>query len=284
MSDHTEPNPFAVTASQQPDATRHPEATPSTRPKRVRGLATALTVMLSLAALVAVMGVVAFASRAAMLNGILDGRMPDLEDATNADAFVAVVTLLNLPVVVTSGIVFIVWQFRYVKNSRVLGSSSKLGPGWAIGGWFIPFVNLVLPAVQLSGASRASDRDGMASRGVGKAAKIVVAWIIVVDLGTLLLTWSQDAASDPADVPIERAITVDRVAAAAYVFFVAAAVLAIVMVRTLSRRQEDALAAAAGPAAYPPVTYGSSLPPMPPTMPPTGSPTMPSGPSVPPPA
>ena len=43
------------------------------------------------------------------------------------------------------GVVFIIWQFRHAKNAQVLGARGGLGPGWAIGGWFIPLANYVLP-------------------------------------------------------------------------------------------------------------------------------------------
>jgi hypothetical protein len=51
---------------------------------------------------------------------------------------------------------FITWQYRHAKNARLLGQQGGLGPGWAVGGWFIPLANFVLPAVQLFGASAMS--------------------------------------------------------------------------------------------------------------------------------
>ncbi len=52
---------------------------------------------------------------------------------------------------------FIVWQFRHAKNARALGERGGLGPGWAIGGWFVPLANFVLPGVQIHQSSRMSD-------------------------------------------------------------------------------------------------------------------------------
>ncbi len=59
--------------------------------------------------------------------------------------------------------VFIIWQFRHAKNAQVLGAYGGLGPGWAIGGWFVPFANYVLPAMQMHQSSRASDIEGRAA-------------------------------------------------------------------------------------------------------------------------
>ncbi|MEU5402980.1 DUF4328 domain-containing protein [Streptomyces sp. NPDC005963] len=44
------------------------------------------------------------------------------------------------------GIAFIVWFHRMRRNAAVFAPNAfRQGPGWAIGSWFIPGVNLVLP-------------------------------------------------------------------------------------------------------------------------------------------
>lgn len=42
-------------------------------------------------------------------------------------------------------ILFIIWTFRATKAIRASGKDTKLGPGLAALGWFIPFANVVLP-------------------------------------------------------------------------------------------------------------------------------------------
>lgn len=43
------------------------------------------------------------------------------------------------------GIMFLVWQFRAAEVGRALGYPARHGPGWGIGAWFVPVVNLWVP-------------------------------------------------------------------------------------------------------------------------------------------
>ncbi|MCU1457513.1 MAG: hypothetical protein JWL73_1605 [Actinomycetia bacterium] len=47
--------------------------------------------------------------------------------------------------VVVCGVLFIIWAYRSAKTARGLGIHGPWGPGWFIGGWFIPIANLVIP-------------------------------------------------------------------------------------------------------------------------------------------
>ncbi|MGW0391126.1 DUF4328 domain-containing protein [Streptomyces sp. NPDC003042] len=62
-------------------------------------------------------------------------------------------------------IVFIVWFHWMRRDAGVFGSPDRFhrGPGWAIGSWFIPFVNFWLPyriAIDMWGASTRLPADG----------------------------------------------------------------------------------------------------------------------------
>jgi hypothetical protein len=257
MSYASDPNPFAVTSSQWPGAVAAPAG-----PRRVGGLATALTVLLPIAAVFAALTAAAFFFRAAMLNDMAAGVSPGRDAAARADGSVILMAALLVLACLATAVVFIIWQYRFVANSRLLGSTSRLGPGWAVAGWFIPFANHVLPAVQLFSASRASDRAGIAStRGRGKGSKVVIAWIVTFMVGADLATAHQ---VEDGSITVRRFADLDTVAGTGGLILVVAAVLAIVMVRTLTHRQESALATVAGPVAYPsapPVTYHASAPP-----------------------
>lgn len=81
--------------------------------------------------------------------------LADLQDADDAVAGTGgIALLLGLAVFV----LVIIWLWRASKNLEVLGRfRPTLGPGWAIGGWFIPFASWVLPAIVLTDAWRGSD-------------------------------------------------------------------------------------------------------------------------------
>lgn len=62
-----------------------------------------------------------------------------------------------LYIAVASGVLTIVWWYRAYR--AVLGSEpvgNRWSPGWAVGGWFIPFVNLVIPKLVLDEIDRIS--------------------------------------------------------------------------------------------------------------------------------
>jgi hypothetical protein len=53
---------------------------------------------------------------------------------------------------------FVCWLFRARRNGEALGVAGfRWSPGWTIGSWFIPFVNLVLPFRVVAEIGRASD-------------------------------------------------------------------------------------------------------------------------------
>lgn len=55
-------------------------------------------------------------------------------------------------------VAFMGWLFRAAKNLPALGvRDPDVTPGWAIGCWFVPFVNIIAPCVVLLRVWRASD-------------------------------------------------------------------------------------------------------------------------------
>jgi hypothetical protein len=168
--------------------------------------------------------------------------------------------------------VFVTWQHRHAVNADSLaGGAAALGPGWAIGGWFVPRANWLLPGMQLFGASRAADPAlplGPAA-GRGRGSPLVVLWAAMFGLGNALgfAGWAKFPDEDDALADLERYVSdatlADRMVAAGLVISAAAAILAAVMVRTLSRRQTEraGVVAAAAHAPY----AAPSYPPPPPS-------------------
>src|SRR6202008_4478889 len=52
-------------------------------------------------------------------------------------------------------VIFLCWTYRAMSNVRALGASGVDSPGWAVGCYFIPFVNLVAPYTAMSQIWRA---------------------------------------------------------------------------------------------------------------------------------
>lgn len=221
--------------------------------RSARGVATAVVVMLAIMAVLSLAAAGARANRASLVDDMRDGRV-GVAEIDDADGLVAGATVLDVLGLLSTGILFIIWQHRHATNARSLAHRvDGLGAGWAIGGWFIPFANLVLPAVQIHGSSRESDPDlpvPPRSRQ-GKGSAIVVPWAVLFGVGAMLERAGSVFYPDERDVlgagDFERflsdAARADRLVALGMLVNVAAAIVAIVMVRSLTARQ-DARAAA----------------------------------------
>jgi hypothetical protein len=72
-------------------------------------------------------------------------RAPDPDDAATSDRINQVSGLGYLLMAVLTGIVFIRWLYVAHASDRMHPESMKHGSGWAIGGWFVPVLNLWRP-------------------------------------------------------------------------------------------------------------------------------------------
>jgi len=65
--------------------------------------------------------------------------------------------MLNLLVLIAGGITFLVWTYWAATNVRGLGAQGlKITPGWAVGWYFVPFANLVMPHNALQEVAKSS--------------------------------------------------------------------------------------------------------------------------------
>ncbi|MEU1074701.1 MULTISPECIES: DUF4328 domain-containing protein [unclassified Streptomyces] len=129
----------------------------------VRGLAMAVTLLLALAAVAAAYGLVAD------IGAFRHSGRPLVHDGYDAKAFALLDadrdrhstagSLQLWAMTVTAG-VFIAWFHRVRTNADALEPQTcSTGPGWAIGAWFVPLVNLVMPWFIAREVIYASDRS-----------------------------------------------------------------------------------------------------------------------------
>lgn len=86
-------------------------------------------------------------------------------------------SLYNL-VFIATVVLFIMWMFRAYKNVW-RRERTRLNPGWAIGGWFIPFTNLYKPVQIASEITRKNEQEigeAESSRGI----KIALWWTFLL--------------------------------------------------------------------------------------------------------
>lgn len=143
-----------------------------------------------------------------------------------------VLSLFNLllyVVMALSGIPFIAWFHRAYKNLPLLGISPRFSSNWAIGCWFIPFANWVLPGMIGDEIWRAGRPQASAPRAEDwNLARIW--WGVYIGSGLLgmLLLFAVRAAGSARGFAFVLALSA--------VMVVVSAVLAIAFVRRASER------------------------------------------------
>ncbi|MFF7161887.1 DUF4328 domain-containing protein [Streptomyces sp. NPDC008086] len=166
--------------------------------------------------------------------------------ADRADSLYAAAGVAQTAALLSTAVVFLVWFHRVRVNAEVFdpfGHSKKRG--WAVGGWFVPVVNLWFPrriAMDIWDASSPWDRG----RPHGLLNGWWAAWVISLLAGRIASTSYRNAETVP---EIRRAM--GQVLFADAVDIVAA-VLAILFVLALTRMQDEK--ARGGPGASVPVS------------------------------
>lgn len=88
---------------------------------------------------------VASTAKAAIYLWVLSS-LDDWDDTGTLEAIEAVVDVCLLATLLCSAVTFLAWFRRAYGNAAALGHHNRHALGWAIGGWFVPFLNLVRPA------------------------------------------------------------------------------------------------------------------------------------------
>ncbi|WP_042395908.1 DUF4328 domain-containing protein [Streptacidiphilus carbonis] len=142
-----------------------------------------------------------------------------------------------------TAVTFIVWFFKSAKLSGVLApGQQRLGPGWAVGGWFVPVAFLVLPRMVAGDIWRAS--EPLTEERLWKPrSRLVTFWWLTFAIG-LVCFWASV-------LPIQlvsgnRVVDgTESISSAWFVFafavealWVASSVLGVLMVRRLTSRQQ----------------------------------------------
>ncbi|MEV4618900.1 DUF4328 domain-containing protein [Asanoa sp. NPDC049573] len=140
---------------------------------RVRGVGIAAVAVVALAA---VGNVVYPAMLWAIWKGV-DAAVvaADLDGAIALEDLTTVVSLATTLAQLTALTLTIIWLWRARKNLDAFPDTQPvLSPGWAIGGWFMPFANAVIPARLAANVARQSSRERWVS------ALTVVWWLALV--------------------------------------------------------------------------------------------------------
>jgi hypothetical protein len=181
-----------------------------------------------------------------LMNRVLDGADVSLDDLDSNDTRQGIAGLLSFGAFVAAVVMFLRWFHAAYRNLKALGQPNlRFTTRWAIGGWFVPFLNLWRPkqiandiwtgsgpdTPTLDGTAWWKDQSIPALLGVWWAAWIISIYVDNIGLRTLFNT---DTA--------EEVRTADWVDITSLVVDAVAAILAIQVVRRLTTRQEEQVA------------------------------------------
>ena len=160
--------------------------------ERVGRLATATVAFTAVAAAVSIAAI--WASQAAQ-----DEAQALLADEITPEQFVQraapylLMTAVQAVATLAAAVLTMIWMFRLAKNHRALHRGGTWGPGWAIGGWFLPPLLFVIPFLMLRELWKASDPDVPIGGQWKKksVSALIPAWFVLYSLVPLVLLVSQ---------------------------------------------------------------------------------------------
>lgn len=175
---------------------------------------------------------VLFASAIDGVHGVFYGYLlavwGTIEDTSTIEQLEGLISMVQLLALVLGGIGFLRWFRRAYENAIALGHRASFTPGWTIGAWFVPFLNLVRPYQIASAMWRHASAKVGNSPVVGWWWAFWVASNILAQAGMRLGNRNSD---DSLRLSVQLDIAADATT-------VVAGVLAVVMVRKLTRAHE----------------------------------------------
>ncbi len=134
------------------------------RPYRDPGRITLLLqVLLLISAVVSAILVAQAIAELRLVARLRDTGTVALDEVNAIDELRAVVIVVQLAVLMVAGLTFVVWTHQHYRNLPALGATARrLSEREAIGGWFVPVLNLIWPKQVLDDIWRASATPGQA--------------------------------------------------------------------------------------------------------------------------
>ncbi len=234
-------NPYEVMPAAQQESPPPLPPLPQTYFQSAKGLAMATVILMGIqAALNGLTALSAFAAAGSLESGGLGG-------LGGLAAFSGIAVLSGV-VGIAVIVVYLIWLYRAYSNLRALNTSflGKFTPGWAVGWWFIPFANLVMP-YQVVSELYVNSAPAPTENGYPRmpSASIVGFWWAAFILRGIL-SWGSGLGGRTSLSSIESTL---YWAGITEIFAVIAGILCCVIVRRIDRNQEATASANSTPPA-----------------------------------
>jgi Domain of unknown function (DUF4328) len=207
-----------------------------------RTRAMVLVALVGIGMVLDVAGVATQLSQASLLSGLSAGRAVLPGEAQANDARVQLVALLTLLVFVVTVVAFLIWFHRAHKNPSSFGAPGlEYSPGWAVGGFFVPFLNLIRPFQVMREIWKASDPEAdpqiAHSWQYSSTSPLIAAWwgtwILSGVLGRLLFSFSKGASD------VDSLLSLTYLSITSFAINLVPAALLILLIRAIDRRQQE---------------------------------------------
>ncbi len=212
-----------------------PSATVSTdafRPVDARGK-TAIALLAGWI-LAAALGAVFLVLEIGLLFGIRAGNQPSAAQVDASDVRLWTISVIGFVLALAVAVTWLLWQHRAQANLSALGGGPPaFTPGWAVGAWFLPVANLVLPSRavrELVGRSAGPTRP--------EAVRSVSPWWFGLLAGLVLQVVSFALWAVPNPTPLMLVVS-DILAIAASAAWVWSAILAMRLIRAVDAGQDS---------------------------------------------
>lgn len=232
------PPPPGPMDPQQPPL--HP---PDVQPYRSpRPVARTLLILLGIGLGLDLIAVVSGFSERSLLERAQQGGIVSFDEAETNDTRQMFIGIGQAAVFIVTMIVFLVWFRRTYRNLGALGARSlRFKAGWAIGAWFVPFLNLFRPFNMASDIWKASNPEMTDEPGTPwqtqRSSRLLAFWWT----SWVISNWTSQAAFRFSDNQ-QNLDQLQRMNSAWLIADVASAVatiLAIAVVSKITRRQEQ---------------------------------------------
>lgn len=201
-------------------------------------------VLLGAAVAAAVLAAHAHVAQWALLDRALDGGRVSLAEIDDARREANAIGIFGLVVQLLAAITFLLWFSRAYRNTIAMGfAAPRHGTGWAVGSWFVPIANMIVPKRVLDDIWRGSDPAFPRTFGSTKGFSVPVlihAWWALWLLATVgwrvvdLIWFRATQIWSVGDMKAQALVYVGGDLAA-----LAAGVLGILVVRRVTARQEE---------------------------------------------
>lgn len=217
--------------------------------KSGHALAQTVIILLIASMILNAVGIVSTLSQISLLNRVVVGQVVTESEALANDSRQTTIGILLQLVYLITAICFLVWIHRAYKNLKPLGTRNPdYTPGWAVGYFFIPFINLVRPHQVVQEIWRESDPEAViASSPYERQAftyepgpsntALVSFWWVVWLISNVVAYFAHRVGADAKDLDDLAGASWSYIVS--YVIRIIAAIAAILLVKKIDSMQEE---------------------------------------------